>query len=128
MEDLGPDLLCWGTAQRATASEFLERAVRYGVRDMPTVPFMEGVVFGEVPQGEEDLRFAEPEMEKMLKLRMVERVGEKEVWRLVRSGKMVSSAFVALKGDEGEKKGSFLLNFNSKSNYWPRGSVRMENI
>ena len=89
-----------GTAQKADvwrselgASEYIARQVRFGILDMPSVPFEEGLIFGELPQGEEDRAFAREDLKRGCEEGVYEWVCCDEVRDLVRGGKMVSSAF-----------------------------------
>lgn len=89
-----------GTAGKADvwasigASPFVVRTVKYGIRDMPLVPFTESLVIAEIPQSEEDYMFAK-ELERGVAVGVLEDVGEQEMGSLVGEGKMVSSSFVA---------------------------------
>lgn len=129
------DLLWRATARRADkwqsvlgASDYEVRMVRFGIRDMPTVPFTKGVVMGEIPQDERDLEFGLEELGTMVQSGMVEEVGWEEVGELVRGGKMVSNSFVVWQGEGDSKKGRFVVNFSEQSRHWPKGRVRMETI
>lgn len=124
-----------GTSLRADAwrselkaSEYLVRAVRYGIRDMPSVPFTDGLVLGEIPQSEEDKEFAEGDLKKGCREGVYEEIGPEEVRRVVAGGNMVSSAFVIWQGDKEERHGRFVVNFHRQSKHWPKGSVKMETI
>lgn len=123
------------TARRAEAwrtvlggSEYVERAVRFGIRDMPIRPFVEGLVMKEIPQSMEDREYAQGDLERGVAEGVYERVGEEEVEDLVREGKMVSSAFVVWQGHGEERKGRFVVNFHRQSKHWARGSVKMETV
>lgn len=52
----------WGSV--LGESEYLTRAIRFGVRDMPTVPFTAGRILPEIPQTEEDRAFARFDLKK----------------------------------------------------------------
>jgi hypothetical protein len=45
---------------------------------------------------------------------------------VVRTGRMVSSAFTVWQGEGSERKGSFVINFERQSRHWQKGSVKME--
>lgn len=64
----GPPLWC-GTALKADAwrwdlgaSEYLVRAIRYGILERPERPFVNGEVLGDIPQSEEDLSFGREDL------------------------------------------------------------------
>ena len=60
------------------ASEYLTRKIRYGILDLPSVPFEEGVVLGELPQSEEDRMLETDDLERGCKEGLYERVGNEE--------------------------------------------------
>ena len=107
------------------ASEYLVRAIRYGIRDMPAVPFTDGLVLGEIPQSEEDRCFVPKDLLDRCQKGIYERVSSKEVEGIVQSGKMVSSAFVVWQGDEREK-GAVYRQLPPAEQALGKGSVRME--
>lgn len=86
-------------------SEYVERAVRFGIQDMPSVPFVQGRVLLVIPQSTEDKEFARGDLERGVREGIYERMGSAEVEELVKKGKMVFSAFVVWKwgrkGSEG---------------------------
>lgn len=134
-KELNAECLWKGTSGKADrwaaelgASAYVVRALKFGIRDMPAVPFKEGVVMGEVPQSAADRVFAEEDLRKGCNNRVYERVGVEEVRRLVRNGKMVSSAFTVWQGEGSERKGRFVVNLHRQSEHWPKGSVRMETM
>lgn len=45
------------------ASEYLVRAVKYGILDLPVIPFTEGLIMGEIPQMGEDEAFGLRDLE-----------------------------------------------------------------
>lgn len=130
------DVASWRvTAKRAdawreelSASEFVVRAIRFGIRDMPKIPFEAGFVMSRIPQSEEDEEFAEEELRERVRRREVEEIGEEEAMRIVAEGKIVSSAFVVWQGEGGARKGRFVINLSIQSKHWPRGSVKMETV
>lgn len=75
------------------ASEYLTRAIRYGVMDMPTVPFTEGLILGDLPQSTEDREFARSDLERGCRESVYEEITREEAYRLARKGHMISSAF-----------------------------------
>lgn len=125
-----------GTSRRADAwrelgaSEFVCRAIQYGIVDMPRVPFEGGWILPEVPQTEEDRVFAQGELEDGCRpgKGIYEEIAREEADRVVAEGKMVSSAFVVWQGDGEARKGRFVVNFARQSKHWPKGSVKMETL
>jgi hypothetical protein len=57
-----------------------------------------------------------------------EEVCAEKVKEIVRTGRMVSSAFKVCKGDGLERKGRFVINFARQSRHWPKGPVKMETL
>lgn len=110
------------------ASEFLCRAIRFGIRDMPSVPFTDGCVLGEIPQKEADLEFGREDLRAGCAGGVYEEVFAEEAAAIVRSGKMCSSAFVVWQGEGEKRKGRFVVNFKRQSTHWPKGSVKMETL
>ena len=110
------------------ASEFLCRNIRYGIRDMPTVPFVHGRKLPPIPQTAKDLSFACDKIRQGLDEGVFEEVGYLYAVGRMREGKLLSSAFVAWTGEGVDEKGSFVLNFHAQSKHWPKGSVKMETI
>lgn len=47
---------------------------------------------------------------------------------LLRDGKMICSAFVVWQGNDGKRKGRFVMNFSRQSKDWAKGSVKMETL
>lgn len=116
--------------QELGATEFECRAIKYGIVDMPCVPFERGWVLSEVPQTEEDREFARMELEEGCRKGrgIYEEVGKEEVERIVGEGKLVSSAFVVWQGEGEHRKGRFVVNFARQSKHWSKGSVKMETL
>lgn len=110
------------------ASEYLTRAIRYGILDLPTVPFEDGLVLGELPQTAKDKDFARRDLEHGCREGVYEEVDYSEAMELARDGMMVSSAFTVWQGDDGEEKGRFVINFKRQSKHWPKGSTKMETL
>ena len=110
------------------ASEYLTRQIRFGIRDMPTIPFKVGRKLPSIPQTEKDLSFASDKILKGVEGRVFEQVTEGYAHRCLREGKLISSAFVAWAGEGEDEKGRFVLNFHAQSKHWPKGSVKMETI
>ena len=89
-----------GMALRAEAwrselgfNEYLALQIRYGVLDMPTVPFEDGTVLSELPQTEEDRRYATEDLARGCREGVYEELGFEEADVLAKGGKMISSAF-----------------------------------
>lgn len=124
----GPALKADAWRSELGASEFLCRAIRYGIRDMPTVPFTEGRVLGEIPQSEKDKLFAREDLRSGCQSGVYEEISPLEAREIARSGKMISSAFVVWQGEGEDRKGRFVVNLKQQSQHWPKGSVKMETI
>lgn len=88
--------------------------LRLGIRDMPTMPFKEGVVLGKVKKSAEDREFSEQDVKKKRNNRAYERVGVEEVKRLVRGGNRVSTACTVWKGGS-DRKGRLVVNLHRQS-------------
>ena len=110
------------------ASGYLTRAVRFGVRDMPTVPFTEGVILPAIPQTEEDRAFARNDLREGLRRGVYERVSGLYVREQVARGRMVSSAFTTWQGDGADRRGRFVINLHRQSKHWPYRGVKMETM
>ena len=82
---------CWRS--ELGASKYLTLAIRYGVMDMPTVPFTEGLILGDLPQSTEDREFARSDLERGCRESVYEEITREEAYRLARKGHMISSAF-----------------------------------
>lgn len=86
---------------------------------MPVVSFKRGkVMWGGGTQSKEDKEFAGGEIEVILEEILVEKVDERQVTKLLRDGNMVSPLFEVLKGEGGEKKEKFAMNFNGQIKHW----------
>lgn len=98
----------WKDWDAIGAPAYEARAVRYGIVDMPSVPFECGVLLPTVPQSPEDLAFGTAELAEGCRAanRFYEEVTEEEAMGLVGQGKMVSSAFVNWQGEDGEREGA----------------------
>jgi hypothetical protein len=75
------------------ASEYLCRAIRFGIHEEPTVPFTEGTFLPPVPQTQEDLLFAEDDLGQGCLSGVYERVSRREAEGLRATGLLISSAF-----------------------------------
>lgn len=109
-----------------STSPYLTRQIKYGIRDMPSVPFTEGIVLPIIPQTEEDKEFARMDISEGISGRIYEELSKDYVEERVKKGLMVSSAFVVWQGEE--KKGRFVINFHRQSKHWAKGSIKMETI
>lgn len=99
-------------------------AFKCGLRNMPTVLFTLGVVIGDVPQTEEEKAFEGKEFEEGVSVRIFADITRKEVDRIFGEVNMVSSSFVAWKGEGPKSKARFAINFSRHSKYWPRPRSR----
>ena len=110
------------------ASEYLTRQIRYGILYLPSVPFEEGMVLGELPQSEEDRMFGRDDLERGCKEGLYERVGYEEAVEAAQGGRIVSSAFTVWQGEGDDRRGGFVINFKRQSRHWPKGSIKMETL
>jgi hypothetical protein len=108
-------------------TEYEVRAIRFGILDLPLIPFTSGVVLPAIPQSEENLLGRE-DLRAGCATGIHEKVSTEEVREVVRTGRMVSSAFTVWQGEEAERKGRFVINFARQSRHWQKGSVKMETL
>lgn len=123
-----------GTALRASAwgeigaREFEKWEIRFGIRYMPSVLFRDGLMMGELTKSEREKWFGREDLRSGCVKGVYEEVDRGKVRKIFREGKMVSSAFVAWKGEGKDEKGRMVVNFHFQSQQWPRRSVRMETV
>jgi hypothetical protein len=87
------------------ATEYEVRAIRFGILDLPSIPFTSGVVLPAVPQGEEDMEFGRKDLRAGCAAGIYEEVGAEEVQEILRTGRMVSSALRFGKGKGRSERG-----------------------
>jgi hypothetical protein len=73
------------------ASPFLCRAIKYGIYEPPTIPFVSGEVMGELPQSAEDLRFGIEDLRAGCAEGIYEEVSREDVSAVQAKGCMISS-------------------------------------
>jgi hypothetical protein len=110
------------------ATEYEVRAIRFGILDLPSIPFTSGVLLPVISQSREDLEFGRCDLGAGCASGIYEEVGLEEVREAVCLGRMVSSAFVVWQGEGAERKGRFAIHFSLQSRHWPKGSVKMETL
>lgn len=110
------------------SSDYEARQIRYGILDHPAVPFMDGVVLGEIPQTEDDVEFGRVDLSKACGEGVYEEIGREEAMRVAGTGKMVSSAFVVWQGSGEGRKRRFVVNLSRQSKHWGKGTVNMETL
>jgi hypothetical protein len=110
------------------ASPFLCRAIKYGIYEPPTIPFVSGEVMGELPQSVEDLKFGVEDLRAGCEEGIYEEIREEEVNSLQAKGCMISSAFVVWQDGVEGRKGRFVVNFSKQSKHWKKGSVKMDTL
>lgn len=131
---LGGDSLWRRTSRQADAweaigaSRFMVRTIRFGIKDMPTKPFVNGQELGDIPQTRVDKEFAHADLEKGLATGLYEEVSRDYARACMSRGCMVSSAFTTWQGEGDSRKGRFVINLHRQSLHWPKGSVRMETL
>ena len=92
-------------------SPWMEDVLRRGISDMPTDPYTNVGIMGEIRQGSEDLEFGRKALEKGCGTQeLYEELGRDEIDELVKRGYMVSAAFVHWEGtgEDGTRKGRFV--------------------
>ena len=131
----GEYVLWRGTPMRTDAwrkilgsSKYLCRHIRYGIKDMPSVPFVKGEVLPPIPQTEADKIFAQSDLNNGLRENIYEELSYEYAMRQVEDGKIISSSFVAWQGHGDEKKGRFIINLHKQSKHWDKGSIKMKKI
>jgi hypothetical protein len=107
-------------------TEYEVRAIRLGILDLPVIPFASGVVLPTIHQSEEDLEFGREDLLAGCATGIYEEVSTEEVREVVRTGRMVSSAFTVWQEEGAERKGRFVINFARQSRHWQKRSVKME--
>ena len=129
-----PQPLWRRTQQRAAsrrslgASAYLARQIAFGINDPPVILFKSGEGLGELPQAAGDLPFGLEDLAKERAEGIYEELGASYFRDVVARGYMVSSSFVVLQDGSEGWKGRFVVNFAKQSQYWEKGSVRMETI
>jgi hypothetical protein len=110
------------------ASEYLCRAVQFGILEQPSIPFSSGEVMNPIPQTPEDLAFGSEDLRSGCQEGTYEEVMIGEAERIRTTGAMISSSFVVWQdGPEGRKR-RFVVNLSKQFKHWPKGSVRMETL
>jgi hypothetical protein len=109
-------------------SPFLCRAIKFGIYEKPTTPFLLGEELGEIPQSAEDLSFADRDLREGCATGIYERLTKGQAMQYKNQGCMISSAFVVWQDGSEGKKGRFVVNFSKQSKHWEKGSVRMESL
>lgn len=110
------------------ALEFLFRQIRFGIRDIPSIPFTHGRKLLSIPQTEKDLLCASGKLSDELENKVFEELIEDYSQGCIRQGNLASSAFVVWVGEGVDEKGRFVLKVHIQSKYWPRDRVKMETI
>ena len=84
----------WGTELRA--SEYVVRSIKYGIRDLPIIPFTEGLELSEIPQTDEDKIFAREDLEMGCRNGIYEEMSHREAQEKKVEGKIRYITFVTL--------------------------------
>jgi hypothetical protein len=106
-------------------SEYLYRAVQFGILEQPSIPFSSGEVMNPIPQTPEDLAFGREDLRAGCQEGIYEEVTTGEAERIRSKGAMMSSNFVVWQDGPEEMKWRFVGNLSKQSKHWPKGSVRM---
>jgi hypothetical protein len=86
------------------ASEFLCRAVQFGILEQPSITSSSGEVMNPIPQTPEDLAFEREDIRTGCQEGIYEKVTTEEAERIRSTGAMISSSFVVWQdGPEGRK-------------------------
>jgi hypothetical protein len=109
--------LAGGQVERYGATEYEARAIRFGILDLPSIPFTSGVVLPVIPHSREDLEFRRCDLGAGCASGIYEEVGLEEVREAVCLGRMVSSAFLVWQREGAERKGRFVINFSRQSRH-----------
>lgn len=112
-------------------SEYLCRAVQFGIHENPSTPFVPGTgeELGDIPQNEEDRAFASADLEEGCRSGIYQEVSASHAEMAKARGAILSSAFVVWQETaEVEKKGRFVVNLAKQSKRWKKGTVRMESL
>ena len=121
---------CVRAWRRFGCSEYLCRAIQFGIFDQPTTPFRqgEGVELPQIPQSPEDLAFGLADLKVGCQEDIYRKVTPAHAERARELGAVISSAFtVSQDGPEGPK-GLFVVNLSLQSTHWKKGSLRMESL
>lgn len=116
--------------RRAGCSEYQYRAIRFGIYEKPSRPFVagEGFVMGEIPQSEEDVVFGLQDLEDGYRAGIYQEVSASVANNAVAQGAIISSAFTVWQEKQEGLKGRFVVNLSKQSTFWPRGTVKMESL
>jgi hypothetical protein len=108
------------------ATVYEGRAIRFGIFDLPSTPFTSEVILP--AESREDLEFGKEYLAASCVAGIYEEVGLEEVREVIKTGRMVSSAFIVWQGDGTDRKGRFVINFARQSQHLPKGTVKMETL
>jgi hypothetical protein len=97
------------------ATEYVVRAIRFGILDLPSTPFTSGLVLPAIPQNKEDLEFGKEDLRIGCDSGIYEELSAEEVRAVVETGRMVSSAFTTWQGEGVERKGRLVINFSGRA-------------
>lgn len=75
-----------GVEKLRVRSKYLTRQIRYGIRDMPTMPFREGRGISSIPQNMKDLSFVSGKILEGVEGRFFEQVSEGHAHRCLQGG------------------------------------------
>jgi hypothetical protein len=114
--------------RRLGASEFLCRAVQFGILEQPSIPFTSGEAMTPIPQTPEDLAFGREDLRAGCQERIYEKITPEEAETIQKTGAMISSSFVVWQHGPDGRNGRFVVNLSKQSKNWPKGGVRMETL
>jgi hypothetical protein len=110
------------------ASEFLCRAVHFGILEQPSIPFSSGEVLNPIPQTPEHLALGREDLRAGFREGLYEKVTTGEAERIRSTGAMISSSFVVWQDGPEGRKGRFVVNLSKQSKHWLKGIVRMDTL
>lgn len=82
----------------------------------------------DVLESEEDKPFAGKVLKRCVSVGTFEKISKEELYLIMGEGKMVSSSFVARKGEGTERKVRIVINFSRQSKYLLRKTVNMKTV
>jgi hypothetical protein len=109
-------------------SEYLCRAVQFGILEQPSIPFSSGEVMNPIPQTPEDLAFGREDLRAGCQKGIYEEVTTGEAERIRSTGATISSSFVVWQDGPEGRKGRFVVNLSKQSKHWPKRRVRMKTL
>lgn len=116
--------------RRLGCSEFLCRAIQFGIFEQPNTPFRkgEGIELSDIPQTEEDREFARKDLDAGCGEGIYREIPREHAMRAKEDGAVISSAFTVWQEGAAGRKGRFVVNLCVQSKHWSKGGIRMESL